>query len=115
MGRCAPLSSTPCACAMPKIFGGEDADPIERLWLKGWWALHYGGRGGPTVLAISAFDMALWDLKARRANLPLWNLLGGYDPKVPCYAGGIDLDLTPDQLLRQTDANLAKGFRAIKM
>jgi L-alanine-DL-glutamate epimerase-like enolase superfamily enzyme len=100
---------------LTEIMAGEEADDIERLWLKGWWALHYGGRGGPTVLAISAFDMALWDLKARRAGLPLWNLLGGYDPKVPAYAGGIDLDLPLDALLRQTDDNLAKGFRAIKM
>ena len=100
---------------MAELMAGEEADDIERLWLKAWWALHYGGRGGPTVLAISAFDMALWDLKARRASLPLWNLLGGYDPKVPAYAGGIDLDLPLDALLRQTDDNLAKGFRAIKM
>ena len=59
--------------------------------------------------------MALWDLKSRRAGLPLWNFLGGYDPRVPCYAGGIDLDLPLDALLRQTDGNLGKGFRAIKM
>jgi L-alanine-DL-glutamate epimerase-like enolase superfamily enzyme len=97
------------------IFLGEEADHVERLCNKAWWALHYGGRGGPSVLAISAFDIALWDLKARRAGLPLWNYLGGFDPKVPCYAGGIDLELTPDQLLRQTEGNLAKGFRAIKM
>lgn len=99
----------------PEIMADEEADGIERLWHKAWWALHYGGRGGPTVLALSAFDMALWDLKAKRANLPLWNLLGGYDPRVPAYAGGIDLDLPLDALLRQTDGNLAKGFRAIKM
>jgi L-alanine-DL-glutamate epimerase-like enolase superfamily enzyme len=98
-----------------EIMAGEEADEIERLWHKAWWALHYGGRGGPTVLALSAFDIALWDLKARRAKLPLWNLLGGYDPRVPCYAGGIDLDLPLDALLRQTDGNLARGFRAIKM
>ena len=100
---------------MAEIFAGAEADAIEGLWHKGWWALHYGGRGGPTVLAISAFDMALWDLKAKRARLPLWSLLGGFDPKVPCYAGGIDLDLPLDKLLKQTDGNLAKGFRAIKM
>jgi L-alanine-DL-glutamate epimerase-like enolase superfamily enzyme len=99
----------------PEIIGGEEADAIERLWHKAWWALHYGGRGGPTVLALSAVDMALWDLKARRAGLPLWNMLGGFDPKVPAYAGGIDLDLPLDALLRQTDGNLARGFRAIKM
>lgn len=99
----------------PEIMAGEEADHIERLWHKAWWALHYGGRGGPTVLALSAFDMALWDLKARRVGLPLWNLLGGFDARVPCYAGGIDLQLPLPDLLRQTDANLAKGFRAIKM
>jgi L-alanine-DL-glutamate epimerase-like enolase superfamily enzyme len=97
------------------IAQGQDADAIERLWHTCWWEMHYGGRGGPTVLALSAFDMALWDLKAKRANLPLWRLLGGFDPKVPCYAGGIDLLLPLDALLKQTDDNLAKGFRAIKM
>jgi L-alanine-DL-glutamate epimerase-like enolase superfamily enzyme len=44
--------------------------------------------------------MALWDLKAKRARLPLWNFLGGFDARVPCYAGGIDLDLALDKLLR---------------
>jgi len=99
---------------IPDVVGGEDADRIEFLWTKVWWALHYGGRGGPVVLALSALDIALWDLKAKRAGLPLWKLLGGNDPAVPCYAGGIDLELSVADLLKQTDGNLAKGFRAIK-
>src|SRR5438045_948777 len=98
-----------------EIVAGQDADLIEHLWNRVWWALHYGGRGGPTVLALSALDIALWDLKAKRAGMPLWRLLGGNDPRVPCYAGGIDLDLSVDALLRQTDDNLARGFRAIKL
>ena len=56
---------------------GEDADRIEKLWNKLWWVSHYGGRGGPTVLALSALDIALWDLKAKKAGIPLWKLLGG--------------------------------------
>jgi L-alanine-DL-glutamate epimerase-like enolase superfamily enzyme len=48
-------------------------------------------------------------------SVKTWNFLGGFDARVPCYAGGIDLDLALDKLLRQTDDNLAKGFRAIKM
>jgi L-alanine-DL-glutamate epimerase-like enolase superfamily enzyme len=115
VGRNGAAIDTILARELPEIMDGEEADEIERLWHKAWWALHYGGRGGPTVLALSAFDMALWDLKAKRANLPLWKALGGFDPKVPCYAGGIDLDLPLDKLLRQTDDNLGKGFRAIKM
>ncbi len=95
----------------------EGADParIESLWQKMWWKLHYGGRGGSVSLAVSACDIALYDLKARRLGTPLWRLLGGFDPAVPCYAGGIDLEFTLDALLKQTDDNLAKGFRAIKM
>jgi mandelate racemase/muconate lactonizing enzyme-like protein len=57
------------------------------------------------VLALSALDIALWDLKARRANVPLLRLLGGFDARVPCYAGGIDLDLSVEALLQQTDDN----------
>lgn len=94
---------------------GEAAENIEALWQRMWWTLHYGGRGGQSASAISCVDIALWDLKAKRAGLPLYRLLGGYDASVPCYAGGIDLDLGLDALLAQTDANLQRGFRAIKM
>jgi len=94
---------------------GRDPDRIEEIWRAMWWALHYGGRGGAAALAISAVDIALWDLRARRHDAPLWRTLGGFDPRVPCYAGGIDLELSIDGLLRQTDDNLARGFRAIKM
>ena len=94
---------------------GRDADRIESLWQAMWWALHYGGRGGAQALAMSAVDIALWDLRARRQGAPLWRVLGGFDPRVPCYAGGIDLDLSLDALIRQTDDNLARGFQAIKM
>ncbi|HZQ61095.1 MAG TPA: mandelate racemase/muconate lactonizing enzyme family protein, partial [Casimicrobiaceae bacterium] len=94
---------------------GSPAENIEALWQKMWWTVHYGGRGGQSASAISAIDIALWDLKARRAALPLYQALGGYDARVPCYAGGIDLDLGIDALLAQTEDNLRKGFRAIKM
>jgi len=97
------------------LLAGRDADLIASHWQAMWWALHYGGRGGAQALAISAVDIALWDLRARRQGAPLWRVLGGFDPKVPCYAGGIDLDFPLDALLRQTDENLARGFRAIKM
>lgn len=94
---------------------GEDADNTEYLWQRMWWKLHYSGRGGHATSAISAVDIALWDLKARRAQMPLWRLLGGFDSRVRCYAGGIDLDFTIDALLAQADRFQAEGFRAIKM
>jgi L-alanine-DL-glutamate epimerase-like enolase superfamily enzyme len=100
---------------IPGLIEDCEAEDTEAIWHRVWWGLHYGGRGGAVVLALSALDIALWDLKARRANLPLFRLLGGFDARVPCYAGGIDLDLSVEALLKQTDDNLTKGFRAIKM
>lgn len=98
----------------PRVLG-RDPSMIEAIWKDIWWAFHYGGRGGAMVLALSALDMALWDLKAKRADMPLWRLLGGYDPRVPCYAGGIDIDLSPEELVAQTHENFDRGHRAIKM
>ncbi len=94
---------------------GEDPRCTERLWQSMWWTLHYTGRGGQAAFAISAVDIALWDLKAKLAGEPLWRFLGGYNPRVKVYAGGIDLHMPLDELREQTRSNLARGFRAIKM
>lgn len=94
---------------------GEDPRRIEQLWQEMWQRLHYVGRGGVSSFAISAVDVALWDLKAKRAGEPLWRFLGGFDPKVKVYAGGIDLLMPLTELREQTQANLERGFRAIKM
>ena len=77
--------------------------------------VHYVGRGGIASFAISAVDIALWDLKGKRAGEPLWRMLGGFDNTTKCYAGGIDLAYDEAKLLRGVDANLAKGFNGIKI
>ena len=97
------------------ILHGADPRNIEQLWDRMWWHLHYVGRGGIASFAISAVDIALWDLRAKLAEEPLWRLLGGQDPRAQVYAGGIDLELSLDELARQTEDNLNRGFRAIKM
>ena len=73
------------------------------------------GRGGIVVFAISAVDVALWDLKGRLHNEPLWRLLGGETNRIQAYAGGVDLYHPLEQLLDQTRQHLVNGFRAIKM
>ncbi|WP_228386377.1 mandelate racemase/muconate lactonizing enzyme family protein [Ornithinicoccus halotolerans] len=97
------------------VLVGREAEEIERRWQDMWWRVHYAGRGGHATSAISAVDIALWDLKARRLDAPLWRVLGGYDPRVPVYAGGVDLELPLDALLDQADRFRAAGFGAIKM
>src|SRR3954470_1253668 len=49
VGRNGGAVASVLADEIPEIVAGEDADAIERLWEKVWWATHYGGRGGPTV------------------------------------------------------------------
>lgn len=93
----------------------SDARRIEEIWERMWWGLHYVGRGGIAVFAISAIDIALWDLKARCAGEPLWRLLGGHRARVKAYAGGIDLQFSLHQLCEQAKAFLAHGYRALKM
>ncbi len=94
---------------------GKDAGRIEQLWDLMWRHTHYIGRGGLVAFAMSAIDIALWDLKGKRESAPLWKLLGGHSGKAHAYAGGIDLQLGPEKLVEQTRCNLEKGFRAIKI
>ncbi len=94
---------------------GANADAIEDIWQQMWRRVHYVGRGGLASFAISAVDIAMWDLKARRRGMPLWRMLGGTTNQVSAYAGGIDLEFSIDELLGQAETFLAQGFRAIKM
>lgn len=94
---------------------GQDPLRIEDIWEQMWWHLHFVGRGGAVSFAISAVDIALWDLKGRSLGQPLWTLLGGHSPAVDAYAGGIDLQFTLDALCKQTEGFLDRGFHAIKM
>ena len=64
---------------------GEDPSDIGKLWVKLCWAGASVGRSGLATQAIAAFDVALWDLKAKRAGLPLPKLLGSYRDSVRTY------------------------------
>jgi L-alanine-DL-glutamate epimerase-like enolase superfamily enzyme len=95
---------------------GEDASDIGRLWDKLQWAGASVGRGGLAVQAIAAFDVALWDLKAKRAGLPLAKLLGAYRDGVRCYntSGGF-LSVPAEEAVANAEAALASGVGGIKL
>ena len=67
---------------------GRDARRIEALWERMYDATRYLGRRGLMMRAISAVDVALWDLKGRALGAPLWALLGGHSEHVPVYVAG---------------------------
>src|SRR5438128_11574992 len=68
---------------IPALIEGREADDTEAIWHHVWWGLHYGGRGGAAVLALSALGIAAWDLNARPRHLPLFPPLGGSDALAP--------------------------------
>ena len=69
------------------------------------------GEPGPIAQVISGVDLALWDLCARRAGLPLFRLLGGRQARVPVYASGIN----PEGALEVVQRKHAQGYRAFKL
>ena len=95
---------------------GEDPNDIARLWDKLCWAGASVGRSGLATQAIGAFDVALWDTKARRANLSLAKLLGAHRDSVRCYntSGGF-LHTPIDQLKVNAAASVARGIGGIKL
>lgn len=95
---------------------GEDPNDIARLWNTLCWAGASVGRSGLATQAIGAFDVALYDLKARRAGLPLAKLLGAWRDSVACYntSGGF-LHTPLDQLLVNAQASVERGIGGIKL
>ena len=94
----------------------EDPNDIARLWDKLVWAGASVGRSGLAVQAIAAFDVALWDMKARRAALPLAKLLGAHRDAVPCYntSGGFLSSPLP-RVLASVEGLLERGIGGIKI
>ncbi|KAH7050010.1 D-galactonate dehydratase [Macrophomina phaseolina] len=94
-------------------YKGLDAEDIENIWQLSWRGGFY--RGGPVFMsALSGIDIALWDMKARKLNVPIYHLLGGkIRNKIRVYAwiGGD----RPNEVEAQAQARKEQGFRAVKM
>src|SRR5690349_13358460 len=95
---------------------GEDPNDIGKLWTKLCWAGASVGRSGMAVQAYGAFDVALYDLKARRAGLSLSKFLGSQRDSVRCYntSGGF-LHTPIEQLSVNAAASVARGIGGIKL
>lgn len=95
---------------------GEDPSDIQKIWDKLVWAGASVGRSGLSVQAIAAFDIALWDLKAKRADLPLAKLLGAHRDSVRCYntSGGF-LHSPIEEVLERAAESVATGIGGIKI
>lgn len=95
----------------------QNPDEVERLWERLYEATRLNSRQGAWMRALSLIDLALWDLKAKRAGLPLHRLLGGYRSSIPVMmAGGYyhaDKDLPA--LCEEFLGYAAEGYRHLKL
>ena len=82
------------------LLEGKDPRSVIGLWKEMNDLVFKGGNEGERCDAISAIDLALWDLKAKIADQPLWKLLGSSTNSVKAYASGIDLNLTDDEIYK---------------
>ncbi len=95
----------------------RDADPddVAAVWLKLGAALRNAGRPGVAWCALSAVDLALWDLRARLHDLPLTALLPRVHERVPVYGSGGFCSYDDEQLRDQLGGWVAQGIPRVKM
>ncbi len=93
----------------------KDAAEIGSLYDAMQWHVHYVARGGIASFAISAIDIALWDIRGKAEGQPLWKMAGGTADRCKAYCGGIDLNFSLDKLIRQTEGYLAAGYNGVKI
>ena len=94
---------------------GEDPRAVSALYDRMLAQVFKTGHQGGTFGAIGAVDMALWDIKAKLADQPLWRLLGGRDRFVPGYASGLDAGLDNGTLSGVYSDFAERGFRSAKV
>ena len=94
---------------------GEDPRGVRGLWLKMVDRAFKGGHDGIMNDAISVIDVALWDLKAKANDEPLWKTLGGSRPRTLAYASGIEMPLNDEELADWYGSMANLGFKGGKL
>lgn len=93
---------------------GQDALAPEALWARLWGPNKARMRAGLGVWALSAVDIAVWDVVAKQAGLPLHRLLGGHRSRVPVYGSGGWHNLSDAELVAECEAFAELGIEAYK-
>lgn len=96
------------------LLRGEDATDIDALWNKMYGLTRWYGRKGAAMTAIGAIDTALWDLRGKAADKPVWKLLGGNRRTCPAYGSAL-LWKPVEQLAEEAGRLVNAGFRRVKL
>jgi L-alanine-DL-glutamate epimerase-like enolase superfamily enzyme len=94
---------------------GRSLDDLGALWLELGAALRNAGRPGVAFCALSAVDLALWDLRARLLDVPLATLVPAAHDRVPVYGSGGFCSYADERLAEQLGGWVAQGLQRVKM
>lgn len=109
----APETNLYCS-GLKRLLIGENPLEIQKLWDKMYWSSNYVGRRGAGIHAMSAIDIALWDIASQYYKVPIYTLLGGkYRDKIRAYGTFIPAD-TPEEnkIIARNLKN--QGFTSLK-
>jgi L-alanine-DL-glutamate epimerase-like enolase superfamily enzyme len=109
-----PTTSAALASLVGPAFIGRDAGDRSALMAEMAHRFHIHGRSGPVVYALSAIEIALWDIAGKRASLPIASLLGGAPRELDAYASLLRYS-EPMLVAQAVERALAQGFRHIKL
>lgn len=99
-----------------EVVVGQDSDLSAAIWDRMAYRIALAGYRGIAQFALSAIDIAVWDLRCKELGRPLYKVLGGRRDRVPAYASeGLFLTDKLDALAYEAQELVAKGFRAVKM
>ena len=123
LGECATFGASMTAMAdivenqLKHLLVGQNPLDVERLWETMVWSNFANGRRGIVLGAISGIDIALWDIVGKAAGLPLYRLFGANSDKVKGYAsaGFYAKEKTVDDLKREMEGYMSRGYKAFKM
>lgn len=103
--------------SLQRFVVGQDAMDVVGIWDRIYKRqLSAMGLGAACAMAMSGIDMALWDIRGKALDCPLYRLLGGGMRKIPAYAGGVALGWQePSALAEEACMHVAAGFRALKL
>jgi L-alanine-DL-glutamate epimerase-like enolase superfamily enzyme len=100
--------------SLAPVVVGENPHAIARIWDRMYRQCFHRGRG-ETITAISAVDLALWDLKGKILDLPVYELLGGPTrTSIKAYASMLGYSVKPDKVAERTRELVSQGYSAIK-
>jgi D-galactarolactone cycloisomerase len=116
-GRCPGAVAQIVNTTLKQLVVGMDAHDVVGVWNRIYVRqLGSHGMGAGTCLAMSGIDMALWDIRGKALDAPLYRLLGGSSKPVPAYAGGVSLGYQdPKALVAEAEPLVKAGYKAIKL